>query len=227
MMWEISRVTLVTVLLMLLVPQDIHATSAQEPEDVVCETIINSLLDDLLSNITDPLPLKTPLDLIVNMDFMADLKLTMINTTLADVTEFYAQECSHDSDTKVITLTLRAPTLTLFTPAYVINGTVVEHINLHGQGVATIVAEDLDISVTGKGTIHTLNPIYMQFEYATLDLKMSSWTVNFEGMMPGTDIGTLFNEFFTEHGSEILGMIAKKINESGELLDFLNNLLPY
>lgn len=44
--------------------------------------------------------------------------------------------------------------------------------------------------------------------------------------MPGTDLGTVFNEFFTMCGPELMDMLEIKINERDNLLNFINGLLP-
>lgn len=61
----------------------------------------------------------------------------------------------------------------------------------------------------------------------TLHVSYFFFQVNFEGLMPGTDIGTVFNEFFTMCGPELMDMLEIKLNESGIVLNFINNLLPH
>lgn len=56
---------------------------------------------------------------------------------------------------------------------------------------------------------------------------ITSFQVNFENLMPGTDMGTVFNEFFTMCGPELMDMLEIKLNESGVLLNLINNLLPH
>lgn len=48
--------------------------------------------------------------------------------------------------------------------------------------------------------------------------------VNLEDLMPGTDLGTVFNEFFSMYGPEIFDVIENNINKSDKLLNFLNNI---
>lgn len=59
-----------------------------------------------------------------------------------------------------------------------------------------------------------------------MKLKLTLLQVDFENMMPGTDLGTVFNEFFSMSGPELMDMLEIKINEGDNLLNFINGLLP-
>lgn len=59
-----------------------------------------------------------------------------------------------------------------------------------------------------------------------MKLKTTLLQVAFENMMPGTDLGTVFNEFFSMCGPELMDMLEIKINEGDHLLNFINGLLP-
>ncbi|XP_045611680.2 uncharacterized protein [Procambarus clarkii] len=191
---------------------------------------INELLQNYLSNISDPLVIEKPLELRLNVPYMADIELTMSNTELWGLQSLFAHNCTlglgYSSGAllnETIVLNLKTPQLTIKTPAYVMNGTVVDHINLAGAGPASIIIDELSVGMTENGTI-SLSKLNFS-DNATLDLEMKRWTVNFENLMPGTDLGTLFNEFFSAHGQELLDMFEIKFSESGKFVKLFNIIM--
>ncbi|KAG7158213.1 putative hemolymph juvenile hormone binding protein JHBP-like 6 [Homarus americanus] len=132
------------------------------------------------------------------------------------VKSFTAHDCTYDdagNDKKSVVLKFQSPQLKIKTPAYVINGTVVDHIDLHGKGPASFIIDDFDLSVAVKGIIN-------------ISGKVITMVVDFEGLMPESDLGEVFNEFFSEHGPELFDILEDKINKSGKLVEFLNSLFP-
>nr|XP_045611677.1 uncharacterized protein LOC123766509 [Procambarus clarkii]XP_045611678.1 uncharacterized protein LOC123766509 [Procambarus clarkii] len=202
-------------------------TLLQVNQALVITKFVNLFLQNYLNKISDPWELMEPLSLDLNVDYMADMTLTMNEPKVEGVTTFNAYNCTttNVADGKMdIVLNFAAPQLTLSSAAYIMNGTLVDHINLEGRGPAEIVIENLDINIEGKGFIdYRVSSFYLNFDNASLNLEMRRWTVNFEGVMPGTDLGTLFNEFFSAHGQELLDMLEIRIS-NGKLVDFINGL---
>ncbi|XP_042241490.1 uncharacterized protein LOC121879066 [Homarus americanus] len=202
----------------------------QSPGNDEFTTIINEILTFILNSVDDPLNLKDPLNLRIDAPYMADVTLYMEKTTLAGVKSFTAHDCTYDdagNDKKSVVLKFQSPQLKIKTPAYVINGTVVDHIDLHGKGPASFIIDDFDLSVAVKGIINISGKVItMVVDSAIIDLEMRRWTVDFEGLMPESDLGEVFNEFFSEHGPELFDILEDKINKSGKLVEFLNSLFP-
>ncbi|KAK4294103.1 hypothetical protein Pmani_033253 [Petrolisthes manimaculis] len=188
---------------------------------------VNDALKDFLSTVEDPFPFKHRLTLVVGEPGGTfDLLLTMDNTTLAGIQDLRVTNAEGFPVSKDITVTINAPILTLQTPAYFINGSMVNHLEIEGEGPATLILENLDLILTGVVSDFTPSPLTMQLSEVALDLELWQWTVTFENMMPGTDLGTVFNEFFSMCGPELMDMWEIKINNEDKLLNFINGLLP-
>ncbi|XP_071529112.1 uncharacterized protein [Panulirus ornatus] len=208
-------------------------SAAAAPSPVVREDItdkVNLVLQAILAMTEDPLTLKDRVELSVNADLVAHLYLAMDQTTVAGVKTLTAHDCSSEPLAKKksrLTLSIAAPVITIDTPAYFMNGSFVDHINVDGQGHASIVIDDLDIKFEGIGEINLeLSDFWMVFDEIVLDLEIRRWKVVFDNLMPGTDLGEVFNSFFSMCGPEIFDIIEKNMNEGGSLLDLVNGLFP-
>lgn len=62
--------------------------------------------------------------------------LIMDNATLAGVKNLQVTNAEAFATSKEITVTINAPVLTLQTPSYFINGTMVNHLEMEGEGPA-------------------------------------------------------------------------------------------
>ncbi|XP_037772524.1 uncharacterized protein LOC119568182 [Penaeus monodon] len=185
---------------------------------------VNLALQAYLTTVTDPVALKPHIEYKIDAPLIADVLLTMDGATLGGVKGIKAENCLlTGTDSQDIELNLRATELTLAMPAYTMNGSVVDHIPLHGKGQAGIEIEDLVASLVGKGTA-TLSPFSVQFTEIALDLELFRWTVDFQDLAPGTDLGTVFNQFFSMCGPEIFDLLEIRLNEGDGLLNFINGI---
>ncbi|KAK3861315.1 hypothetical protein Pcinc_032695 [Petrolisthes cinctipes] len=204
-------------------------TKVPIPDDILDK--VNEAVANFLGTLQDPLPFpKNPLVLDVGSPGeMFDLRLVMNDATLGGIHNIDVTAIEEILSTTEIVLTSRAHQLTFDIPYYNITGRIVDHLDMTGEGPAQVIMDDFDVILSGKILIGDTSNLLsdIQFETLTLDLELYRWTVNFEGLMPGTDMGTVFNEFFTMCGPELMDMLEIKINENGKLLDFINDLLPH
>nr|XP_027238329.1 uncharacterized protein LOC113829360 [Penaeus vannamei] len=185
---------------------------------------VNLALKAYLTSVDDPLTLNPHIEYKIDAPLIADVLLTMDGATLGGVKDVTAENCDlTGSGPQDIELNLRASQLALSVPGYSMNGTVVDHIPLEGAGQASIVIEDLVAKLVGKGTA-TLSPFSVTFTEIALDLELFRWTVNFEDLAPGTDLGTVFNQFFSMCGPELFDILEIRLNEGDGLLDFINGI---
>ncbi|XP_063602364.1 uncharacterized protein LOC134778465 [Penaeus indicus] len=187
-------------------------------------TAVNLALKAYLTTVTDPVALNQHIEYKIEAPLVADVLLTMDGATLSGVKDIVAENCLlTGTDPQDIALNFRASELTLTMPTYTMNGTVVDHIPLQGEGQASIVIEDLVASLVGKGTA-TVSPFNVQFTEIALDLELFRWTVDFQDLAPGTDLGTVFNQFFSMCGPEIFDLLEIRLNEGDGLLNFINGI---
>ncbi|XP_042862789.1 uncharacterized protein LOC122247523 isoform X2 [Penaeus japonicus] len=188
---------------------------------------VNLALKAYLNSITDPVALASHIEYNIDAPLIADVLLTMDGATLGGVKNIVAENCiTTGTGPSDIELHFNVPELMLEVPAYTMDGLVVDHIPLQGDGMASITIENLDISLVGKGTIQ-LVPFSVQFTEIALDLELLRWTVNFEDLAPGTDLGTVFNQFFSMCGPEIFDLLEIRLNDGDWLLNFINGIFSF
>lgn len=203
----------------------VHTTSAAPRLSIT--DMVNGELQAILDKITEPVKPSAPLEIKIKQDNVADVYLKLDNSEITGLKQFVAHDCTvtmYDLYRKAnFTVSIKSPQVKLISPHYFINGSMVDHVELFGEGPAMIYVDDMDVTVTGSANIN-LSGI-AEFTAATLDLEMLRWTVDLEDLMPGTDLGTVFNEFFSMYGPEIFDIIENNINKSGKLLTLLNSLI--
>ncbi|MPC08177.1 uncharacterized protein LOC123504318 [Portunus trituberculatus] len=198
----------------------VHTTSAA-PRDF--NSVVNDMLHSILDKITEPVKPSGPIELRIKQNHVADVYLRMDDCEITGLKDFVA----HDSTITLygigkanISISIKSPKVTLTTGHYFINGTMVDHVELYGNGPGLISVDEMDVKVEGSA-----NVLGMEFTEATLDLEMWRWTVALEDLMPGTDLGTVFNEFFSMYGPEIFDIVENNINKNGKLVGIINNLI--
>lgn len=205
----------------------VHTTSAAPRIPLPINDIVNGALDSILNTMTEPVKLDNPLEIRLEQENVAHVYLKLENCEITGLKDFGAHDSTaelYDGAGKAnFTVSIKSPRVTLISPHYFINGTMVDHVELFGEGPAMIYVEDMDVNV--KGTAVIKNLALEEFTAAVLDLEMWRWTVDLENLMPGTDLGTVFNEFFSMYGPELFDIMENNINKSGNLLIFLNNLI--
>ncbi|XP_063872296.1 uncharacterized protein LOC135106858 [Scylla paramamosain] len=201
----------------------VHTTSAAPGKNF--NDIVNDALQSILGNIAEPVKPSGPLEIRIDQTHVAHVYLRMDDCEITGLKDFSA----HDSTITLyggvkanVSISIKSPKVTLTTGHYFINGTMVDHVELFGEGPGMISVDEMDIKVDGSGSI-----VDQEFTDATLDLEMWRWTVDLEDLMPGTDLGTVFNEFFSMYGPEIFDIIENNINKSGNLVNFINNLIKH
>ncbi|KAG0694359.1 hypothetical protein GWK47_003154 [Chionoecetes opilio] len=187
--------------------------------------IVNDSLQNILANINEPMIPKKPIEIRLNQDYVAHVYLKMDDCKVWGLTNFVAHDCTYFPIQSNISISIKSPKVTLNTGHYFINGSMVDHVELFGNGPGMISVDDMDIKVEGHAKV-TVKPFSAVFDTAVLDLEMWRWTVNLEDMMPGTDLGTVFNEFFSMYGPAFFDIMENNINKNGKLLKFLNTLFP-
>lgn len=203
----------------------VHTTSAAPRMSIT--DVVNGELQAILDKITEPVKPSGPLEINIKQANVADVYLKLENCEITGLKVFAA----HDSTADVydhlskanFSISIKSPQVKLISPHYFINGSMVDHVELFGEGPAMIYVDDMDVTVKGSANIN-LSGI-QEFTEAILDLEMLRWTVDLENLMPGTDLGTVFNEFFSMYGPEIFDIVENNINESGKLLTLLNSLI--
>lgn len=184
------------------------------------DNLVNGFFGDLSNTITPD----HPLEIRANQPNVAEIYIQMTDVSITGVNNFASYGSSMQlADVDAVSIIIKSPKVTLDAGHYFINGTMVDHIQLVGEGPGMISVDDMEIRVNGRGNF-TLKPVTMVFSEASINLEMWRWTVNLEDLMPGTDLGTVFNEFFTMCGPEIFDTIENNLNSSGKLLNFLNSL---
>ncbi|XP_064109398.1 uncharacterized protein LOC135217453 [Macrobrachium nipponense] len=152
------------------------------------------------------------------------ITVVMDHITATYLNKVYSSGCFIILESPVeINCTFVFDTLILEAKNYSMDGILADTIPLYGGNAAIwIKAENLTAKVTGN-----LKPIEMQFESVYADLELGQWTVDFENVMPGTDLGALFNEFFSMVGPEILEIMESKLNSDDRFLNWINGLIKH
>ncbi|XP_076069528.1 uncharacterized protein LOC143041486 [Oratosquilla oratoria] len=174
------------------------------------------------------IPLQKELHLHIQSAGVADAKIDLKDARLHDM-DVSVSECSVIKDDAsglqdvVFDLTFKTAQMT--SPNVTLSGTLVDHIQLRGSGKGNILCKDLQVKLTGKASKFHL-PLEMHFEEIHLDLNLFQWTVELEGMMSGTDLNAVLNEFLSMTGPEIFEVIEKNLNSDNTLLNIINCIIP-
>lgn len=188
--------------------------------------IVNGVLTALTAGMEETITLTNHTEIPILFEDIFDLLFKMDDVTLTGLKDITAFECTSipDGDKNDVELNFHLPTLSLFSPSYNMDGMVVDHIHLVGDGTFSIIAENTNIKLYGRADVVGLPSPSALFESVAIDIDMKRWTVDFEGLMPGTDLGTVFNEFFSMVGPEMMDLLEIKLNEGDALLNFINGI---
>lgn len=230
-----------TFCIMLVALAEGHPSSGGEPECSACITddlfvieipkqweditqAVNTYLRDLTSAMNDTTNLLETGKITVDVGNLASITVVMDHITATDLNKVYSSGCFVDPVSPLgVNCTFIFDTLILQAKNYSMEGILADTIPLYGgNGSIWIKAENLTVKVTGN-----LKLAEMQFESAYADLGLGQWTVDFENVMPGTDLGALFNEFFSMVGPEILELLESKLNSDDKFLNWINGLIKH
>ncbi|KAK7075235.1 hypothetical protein SK128_013122 [Halocaridina rubra] len=193
------------------------------PTDIT--DVINGFLQSQLDGMDPIITLTDYAEIPILFQNIFNVTLVVHTVTLEGLKGLTARDCTYEvvSGKFNMDMTFHIPILTLAAEHYTMDGMVVDTIHLVGDGTMSLIPEDFSIRLTGTA-IGTISPIAITFESAAIDIEMWRWTVDFQGLMPGSDLGTVFNEFFTMVGPELMDLLEIRINDGDWLLDFINGI---
>ncbi|CAL4124695.1 unnamed protein product [Meganyctiphanes norvegica] len=208
------------------------ATTAQAKDGTDFTTILNGLLQTYLSTVKEPLVLQD-VALNINAPLTADVLLSLKDPQLTGFTDDLritscTREENADTGKFLVNIVLQVDDMHLSASNLSMDGTLANHVPVFGGGEANIDIQGFSITLMSTATKFALVPPSILLDDLTIDMELHRWIVEVVGLMPGTDLGAVFNEFISMVGPELFDVLELSWNDKGnqKLLDLINGLFP-